>query len=80
MVVSKTIAAGEFKAKCLALIDEVAESLVPLVVTKRGIPIAQVVPLGPSNTQGPPSLLGSVRYTEEEDLLAPVAADWDAER
>ncbi len=31
-----TIAAGEFKAKCLKLLDEVAEKRKPIVITKRG--------------------------------------------
>ena len=36
-----TIAAGEFKAKCLKLMDEVAEKRKTLVITKRGKPVAQ---------------------------------------
>lgn len=80
MPVPKTIPAGEFKAKCLALIDEVSQSRVPLVVTKRGTPIAQVVPLGPPEAQKVPSLLGSVRYTSDDELLAPIPAAWDAEK
>lgn len=80
MAVPKSIPAGEFKAKCLALIDEVSQSRVPLVVTKRGKAIAQVVPLGLTAAQEAPSLLRSVRYASEEDLLAPIAAAWDAEK
>ncbi|MBI4705329.1 MAG: type II toxin-antitoxin system Phd/YefM family antitoxin, partial [Deltaproteobacteria bacterium] len=41
----KTIAAGQFKAKCLALLDEVAEHAESYVITKRGRPVARVVPL-----------------------------------
>ena len=41
----KTIGAGEFKAKCLHLLDEVAEQRAPLVITKRGKPIAKLVPI-----------------------------------
>lgn len=41
----KTIAAGEFKAKCLHLLDEVAQSRAPLVITKRGKPVAKLVPI-----------------------------------
>ena len=78
MIVPKTIPAGEFKAKCLALLDEVSESRVPLVVTKRGTPIAQVVPLAAEAKAS--SLLGSVRYTSEEDLLAPLPVLWNADR
>ena len=39
-----TIAAGEFKAKCLKLLDEVAEKRTTLVITKYGKPLAQLVP------------------------------------
>ena len=39
------MAAGEFKAKCLAIMDEVNETGRPLVVTKRGEPVIKVVPI-----------------------------------
>lgn len=74
---AKTIAAGEFKMRCLALLDEVAATRLPLVVTKRGKPVARLVPL----TDDPAAdLIGSVRYASEEDLLAPVGETWDAEQ
>lgn len=41
---TRTIAAGEFKAKCLQLMDEVNEKGLTLIVTKRGKPVAQVAP------------------------------------
>jgi len=42
---SKTVAISELKAHCLRLVDEVARGRCELVVTKRGKPIARVVPL-----------------------------------
>ena len=36
--------AGEFKARCLAVMDEVAATGEPVVITKRGKPIARLVP------------------------------------
>lgn len=39
---SRTIAAGEFKAKCLALMDEVARTGVEIIITKRGKPVARL--------------------------------------
>ncbi len=69
----KEIPAGEFKAKCLALLDEVEAHRSSFVVTKRGRPVARVVPVPP---QGPRALVGSVLH--EEDLLAPVGAKWNA--
>lgn len=41
----KTVAISELKAHCLRLVDEVARRRSELVVTKRGKPIARVVPL-----------------------------------
>ncbi|WP_373047652.1 type II toxin-antitoxin system Phd/YefM family antitoxin [Vulgatibacter sp.] len=71
----KTIPAGRFKAECLALIDDVARTGQPVVITKRGKPVAQVVPL---EGEEPPGLQGSVLY--EGDLLSPIDEDWDANR
>jgi prevent-host-death family protein len=44
MVMSTTIAAGQFKAKCLALLDEVEQTRKEYVITKRGKPVARLVP------------------------------------
>ena len=40
----KVIKAAEFKAKCLSLMDEVAATGEPLVITKRGKRVARLVP------------------------------------
>ena len=44
-VAKRTLKASEFKVKCLQLMDEVAESGEPLVVTKNGRPVAQLGPV-----------------------------------
>lgn len=44
-MVTRSIPAGLFKQGCLALLDEVGEGNVELVVTKRGKPVARVVPM-----------------------------------
>jgi prevent-host-death family protein len=41
----KKIAAGSFKAKCLALMDEVQSKHETIVITKRGKPVAKLVPV-----------------------------------
>jgi len=69
----KRIPAGEFKAKCLGLLDEVEARGRSFVVTKRGRPVARVVPLVSQR-----KLLGSVLH--EEDIMSPVDVTWDAER
>ena len=54
----QTIAAGRFKDLCLKLLDQVAASRTPIVITKRGRPVAQLVPYV---APGPvPSLAGSI--------------------
>jgi prevent-host-death family protein len=75
MVNKRHVPAGEFKAKCLALLDDVALTGIPLVVTKRGRPVAEVVPIDP-----PKSLAGSVEIlVSEDELIAPIDERWDAE-
>jgi len=74
---AQQIPASQFKARCLALLDEVAATGQPLVVTKRGKPVAKLVSL---REQGPVDLLGSVRYEREEDLLSPLDEVWEADR
>ena len=71
----RSVPAGEFKAKCLALLDEVALTGRSLVVTKRGKPVAKVTPLDDTE---PPDLRGSILW--EKDILSPIEETWDAER
>ena len=40
----KTISAAEFKARCLTLMDDVSSTRETLVITKRGKPVAKLVP------------------------------------
>ena len=41
----KKIAAGEFKARCLSLMEAVRSTREPIVITKRGKPVAKLVPV-----------------------------------
>jgi prevent-host-death family protein len=54
----KSIAAGQFKNHCLKLLDDVAETRTPVVITKRGRPVAKLVPVMPAPSKR--SLRGSV--------------------
>lgn len=71
----KVIAAGVFKARCLRLLDEVAETGQEIVVTKRGKAVARLVPLAPKVRK---SLRGSV--LKQGDLVGPTGDAWDADR
>ena len=72
------INAAEFKAKCLKLLDEVAASGRPLVITKRGRPVAQLVPVP---TRSPAPLFGFLKgaVSFHHDVLAPGGETWSAE-
>jgi prevent-host-death family protein len=67
----RTIAAAKFKAECLSLLDEVARSQTELTVTKRGVPVARLVPLEKKR-----SVKERARITG--DLMASVEAEWIA--
>ena len=71
----RTIAAGKFKAECLHLLDRVSERHETYVVTKRGRPVAQVVPIDKEERT---PLLGSV--TVRGDLVAPILDAWEIDR
>ncbi len=69
----RPIPAAEFKASCLALLDTVANDQRSFIVTKRGRPVARVVPL---HSGGRSSLQGSL--LDDQGLMGPVDAEWDA--
>ena len=70
-----TIPAGEFKANCLKLLDQVAEKREPLIITKHGKPVAKVVPIsGQEDFIG--SMRGSVLYMG--DIISPIDVEWEA--
>lgn len=72
-MVMREISAAKFKAQCLALLDDVAEGGGEIVVTKRGKPVARVVPLEP-----PADLRGSVTVlVSDEELIAPFYPDYE---
>ena len=70
-----TIAAGEFKTKCLKLLDEVAETRETLVVTKHGKPVAQVIPM-PHQADPFGRMKGSVKILG--DIISPLDVEWEA--
>ncbi len=54
----KIMAAGKFKDQCLKMLDEVARTRTAVVITKRGRPVAKLVPCPPQSKRR--SLVGSV--------------------
>ena len=71
----RTIPAGKFKAECLALLDRVAETGESYIVTKRGRPVAEIVPI---RTRRVRPLRGSV--TVRGDIVGPILGAWDVDR
>jgi prevent-host-death family protein len=77
IVMSTRIAAGEFKAKCLGLLDEVQRQRKEVVITKRGRPVAKLVPIVESAT----SFIGSMKGTMQivGDIVSPIDVRWEAD-
>lgn len=75
----ETTMASTFKARCLALLDQVEIDRIPLVITKRGRAIARVVPMDDVPTGR--STMGSVHLVAEPDVAYYRADEtWNAER
>ncbi len=76
----KKMPAGEFKARCLAVMEEVSRTKEAVVVTKRGRPVAKLVPAETGTRQFLGRLEGRVRITGniEEPIEPPEA--WEALR
>lgn len=76
MVKRVTITAKEFKTRCLQLIDLVDSKRVEVEITKRGRPVARLLPVEKS-TRLFGCLAGTVTYNSS--VVAPVGATWEAE-
>jgi len=83
MVMKKKVAISEFKAKCLALLEEVNKTKQPLLVTRFGKPVAQVSPPAPEE-EARAGWFGSMVGKGEilGDIVAPVVDpdDWEVLR
>lgn len=73
----QTIAAGVFKAKCLAIMDEVQRKREPVVITKKGKPVAKLVPV---EFEGPDPIFGFMagKATIAGDIESPIPEEeWE---
>ncbi len=73
----RTIKASEFKAKCLALMDEVERTGEPVLVTKNGRPVAELRPHRPAARKGLGMLKDKLKITG--DIMSPIDVKWEAE-
>ena len=73
---SREVSAGDFKARCLALMDDVRDFGTEYIITKRGVPVARMVPV--SIERRP--LLGSMKGTVKVlgDIVSPLDEPWEA--
>jgi prevent-host-death family protein len=80
VLVMKTIAAGKFKANCLAIMDDVKARHETVVITKHGQPVAKLVPV----TSDVDDIFGffSGKGSISGDVLAPALSpeEWDSLR
>ena len=76
----KKIAAAKFKAQCLTLMEDVHSTKRPLLITKRGKPLAKLVPAEDREDDFIGSLKGIIRIVG--DIEAPIEPPeaWDALR
>lgn len=74
------ISVSDFKATCLAVLERVRRTGRPVLITKRGEPLAQVLPPSPATVGA--SWLGAMRGTGRVvgDLVPPAAEpeEWEA--
>ncbi|MEL6602282.1 MAG: type II toxin-antitoxin system prevent-host-death family antitoxin [Cyanobacteria bacterium J06614_10] len=72
------IAAGQFKAQCLKLMDKVQQTREEIIITKHGQPVARLVPveIEPSD-----SIIGWMRGSIEitGDIVSPIEERWSAD-
>lgn len=74
--IMKTIQAAKFKAQCLALLDEVAQTHEALTITKHGRPVAKLVPFD-FEKDNPDAQLKHLA-TFVGDILSPIDDEWEA--
>lgn len=70
------IAAGKFKARCLKYIDSINRSHEELIITKRGVPKAKLVPL----SESPDDFFGFMKGSAvlKDDIISSTGEKWEA--
>jgi prevent-host-death family protein len=72
---TQRISAAEFKAKCLHLMEQVSKNRRPIIITKRGKPIAKLVPIDKTHHKGFGCMRGTV--TINGDIISHLDEPWD---
>ncbi len=73
------ISASDFKSHCSQVIEEVSKRRKPVVITKRGKPVAMLVPVQKKESK---TLFGFAQgfVKLHGDILEPIDVEWDAQR
>ncbi len=74
----RTMKASEFKAKCLKLMDEVAESGREIIITKNGRPVSRLTPY----RKRPDTFFGADKGKIKilGDIVSPLDVEWEADQ
>lgn len=74
----QTIKASVFKAKCLAILDQVNQTGEEIIITKNGKPVSRLLPF----RTPPTTLFGLHRgiVSSSDDIVSPLDIEWDAEK
>ena len=73
----KSMAISDFKARALRILDEVARSRESVLITRRGKPLARVVPCDEEERDQPGMLAETLVF--EGDIVSPLGEDmWEA--
>lgn len=76
----KTMAAGEFKAKCLKIMDRVNATREPVLITKKGRPVAKLVPVEPTVKDFLGSLVGIIEIVGDVESPVEPPEAWEVLR
>lgn len=74
----KKISAGEFKTHCLSIMDDVQATRQPVVITKRGRPVAKLVPADTEGDDFIGRLVGVVKIVGDIESPVEPPEAWDA--
>ena len=76
----ETIAISEFKAHALKIIDNISKNHEKIIITKRGKPVAEIIPYRSSEGKSKPGkLAGTLIY--KDDIVSPLGEEmWDASK
>ena len=76
----KTMAAGKFKAQCLKVMDRVSATREPVIITKKGRPVAKLVPADPPGEDFFGCLAGTIEIVGDIESPVEPPETWEALR